>query len=45
MTTTIIGVIITALAIEIDKLTQYRHFGLPLVAIVGVLTVIVSLIM
>jgi len=43
MTTTIIGIIITALAIEVDKLTQYRHYGLPLVALGGVLTVIISL--
>lgn len=43
MTTTIIGIIITALAIELDKLTQYRHYGLPLAAIAGVLTVVISL--
>lgn len=43
MTTTIIGIIITALAIKVDQLTQYRHYGLPLVAIGGVLTVIISL--
>jgi len=43
MTTTIIGVIITALAIEIDRLTQFRHYFLPLVAIAGVLTVVFSL--
>jgi len=45
MTATIIGVIITALAIEIDKLTQYRHYGLPLVAVAGVLTVVLSLVL
>ncbi len=45
MSTTIIGIIITALAIELDKLTQYKHYGLPLLAIVGVLTVIASLVM
>jgi hypothetical protein len=43
MTTTIIGALITALAIEIDKLTQYRHFILPLVALGGIATVIFSL--
>ncbi|EKD50178.1 MAG: hypothetical protein ACD_62C00621G0001 [uncultured bacterium] len=43
MTTTIIGIIITALAIEVDKLTQYRHYSLPLVALVGILTVVISL--
>jgi hypothetical protein len=43
MTTTIIGIIITALAIEVDKLTQYRYYGIPLVAFAGVLTVILSL--
>ncbi len=43
MTTTIIGIIITAIAIEADKLTQYKHYGLPLIALVGVLTIIVSL--
>jgi len=45
MTTTIIGIIITALAIEVDKITQYRHYGFPLVALVGVLTVIISLVL
>lgn len=43
MTTTIIGVIITAVAIELDKFTQYKHFTLPLIALAGVVTVIVSL--
>lgn len=43
MTTTIIGVIITALAIEIDKITQYKYYGFPLVALAGVLTVAYSL--
>jgi len=43
MTATIIGVIIIALAIEVDKLTQYRHFFLPLVALAGVLIVAFSL--
>jgi hypothetical protein len=43
MTTTIIGVVITAIAIEADKFTQYRYYILPLIAFAGVLTVIVSL--
>lgn len=45
MTTTIIGIIITAIAIEVDKFTQYQHFGLPLMALLGVLTVIASLVL
>ncbi len=45
MTTTIIGVIITAIAIEVDRMTQYRHYGLPLVVLGGVLTVIISLVL
>jgi len=43
MTATIIGVVITAIAIEVDKFTQYRHYILPLIAFAGVLTVIISL--
>ena len=43
MTSTIICIIITALAIEADKITQYRHRGLPLVALGGVLAVAFSL--
>lgn len=43
MTTTIIGIIITALAIEADKISQYRHHVLPVVALAGILTVIISL--
>ncbi len=45
MTTTFIGIIITALAIEVDKVTQYKHYGFPLIALVGVLTVIVSIVL
>ncbi len=45
MTTTIIGIIITALAIEVDKITLYQHYSLPLVAFAGVLTVIISLVL
>jgi hypothetical protein len=40
----LIGIIITALAIEFDKLTRFQHFGLPLIALAGVLIVILSLI-
>jgi len=43
MTTTFIGIIITAFAIKVDKLTQYRHDGLPLIAFAGVLIVAASL--
>lgn len=43
MTTTIIGIIITALAIESDKITHYQHYGFPLAAVVGILMVIISL--
>jgi hypothetical protein len=45
MTTTIIGIVITALAIEADKLTQYKHYVLPLIALAGTLTVIISLVL
>lgn len=45
MTATIIGIIITALAIEVDKFTQYRHYILPMIALAGVLTIIVSLVL
>lgn len=45
MTTTIIGVIITAVAIEVDRFTQYKHYALPLFAFAGVLTVIASLVL
>lgn len=42
MTYTLIGIIITALAIKADKYTRFRHSGLPVLALVGVLIVIVS---
>ena len=45
MTTTIIGIIVTTLAIEVDKITQFKHYGFPLIALVGVLTVIISLVL
>jgi len=44
MITTIVGIIITALAIEADKITRYRHNGFPLVALAGVVTVVISLV-
>jgi len=45
MTTTIIGIIITALAIEVDKITQYKHYAFPLIALLGVLTIVISLVL
>jgi len=45
MTTTIIGIAITALAIELDKLTQYKHYILPPIALAGVLTIVVSIVL
>lgn len=42
-TITYIGIIITAIAIEADKLTQFSHPSLPVVAFIGVLTVLMSL--
>jgi hypothetical protein len=45
MTTTIIGIIITAFAVEADKFTHFQHRGFTLVAFAGVLTVITSLVL
>ena len=45
MTSTIICIIITALAIEADKITQYKHDSFPLVALGGVLAVAFSLVL
>lgn len=45
MNTTIIGIIITGLAIEADKFTRYQHRVFPVAALVGVLTVIASLLL
>ncbi len=45
MTITFIGIIIAAIAIEVDRLTRFEHGSLPLVALVGVGTVVVSLVM
>lgn len=43
MTFTVIGIIITALAIEADKYTLFTHPSLHVMAFVGVLIVILSL--
>ena len=43
MTTTIIGVIITAMAIELDRMTQYKYYILPLVAFAGLLIILFSI--
>jgi len=45
MTTAIIGIIITVLAIEVDKFTQYKHHVLPLFALGGALTAAASLLL
>lgn len=45
MTTTFICIIISAIAIEVDKFTQFQHRGLPLVAFAGVLTAIVTFVL
>lgn len=41
MTTTFICIIISAIAIEVDKFTQFQHRSLPLVAFAGVSAAIV----
>jgi hypothetical protein len=43
MTTTIIGIIITAIAIEADKLTLYKHHIFPMVALASTLATVISL--
>jgi hypothetical protein len=45
MTITIIGIVITALAIYLDKATLYKNRVFPPVAFAGVLTVIGSLVL
>lgn len=45
MTPTLIGIIIAAIAIEADKLTLFTHPSLPVMAFVGVLIVILSLVL
>jgi hypothetical protein len=43
MTTTFIGIFITAIAIEIDQLTRFKHNALPVIALIGVITIVISL--
>lgn len=43
MTYTIAGIIITALAIQIDRRTRYRHHVLPIIALGGIVTTAISL--
>jgi len=43
MTITFIGIVITAIAIEADKFTQFQYYSFPLIALAGVLMVIISL--
>lgn len=45
MTYTIIGMIITALAIEADKYTLFTHTSLHVIAFAGVSIVILSLVL
>lgn len=44
-TFTYIGIIITALAIEIDKYTNFTHQSLPVIAFAGVIVVALSFIL
>lgn len=44
MTITVIGILITAIAIYIDKLTLFKHNVLPVTAFAGLLTIIASLV-
>lgn len=45
MTITFISIIITFLAIELDKFTQFKHRGFTLIAFVGVLATIGSVLL
>jgi hypothetical protein len=45
MTITTIGIIVTALAIYLDRATLFRSRAYPPIAFAGVLTVIASLVM
>jgi hypothetical protein len=45
MSITIIGIIITAVAIKLDQFTHYQYNGLVLVALAGTMTVIASLVL
>jgi hypothetical protein len=42
MTATLIGIITTALAIQIDRITQFKHHVLPIIALGGVVTAVIS---
>lgn len=44
MTITVIGIVITAIAIYLDKLTLFKHNVLPTTVLAGVLTIIASLV-
>ncbi len=44
MTITVIGILITATAIYLDKLTLFKHNVLPAAALGGLLTIIASLV-
>lgn len=44
MTITVIGILITAIAIYLDQLTLFKHNILPVTVLAGVLTIIASLI-
>lgn len=43
MSTALIGAIVAIAAIEADKLTQFKHAGLPLVAMAGLSALLFSL--
>lgn len=47
MSTTLvyIGIIVTALAIAIDKYTRFTHPSLPVIAFAGVIAVILSFVL
>lgn len=45
MSLTFIGILITAIAIYLDKATLFRHRAYPPIAFAGVLTVIASLVL
>lgn len=43
MTTAYLGILITALAIEIDKITRFQHRSLPIIALLGLLTLVAAI--
>lgn len=45
MTITFISIIVTFLAIELDKFTQFRHRGFTLLAFIGVLATVGSVLL